>query len=193
MTGSFYRGTQEHLPCWFHLSATRRNVMVTGDIWRTRRSSWRRNHGDRRRGGDGYGTWQVESFGRLRFRERSELKKISPNNLLKALQVLIRFIVKTMARTECYAEFRCRCARTVKWQSDAIYGDDDGDYSQRPNMPLSCWWVETTLQRIVDLDPKRERHYFESEMLQQRQFTVRKPLTGACRTKNLFGSVKYFV
>ncbi len=90
-----------------------------------------------------------------------ELKKLSPNNLLKALQFFDPSfrIVENNARgsdPNTLPEFHLR--------GDVQIGDVTssgmemllGDYSNRPNMPLFILdGFEATLQRIVDLDPER--------------------------------------
>lgn len=89
------------------------------------------------------------------------LKKLSPNNLLKALQVFDPSfrIVENNARgsdPNTLPEFRLR--GDVQIGSVSSSGMDMllGDYSNRPNMPLFILdGFETTLQRIVDLDPER--------------------------------------
>lgn len=91
----------------------------------------------------------------------SELKKLSPNNLLKALQIFdpsFRILENNQRGSDpnTLPEFRLR--------GDVQLGPTDansmqmmmGDYSKRPNMPLFILdGFETTLQRIVDLDPER--------------------------------------
>ena len=90
-----------------------------------------------------------------------ELKKLNPNNLMQALQYYDpSFRIKENnlkgADPNQMPEFRLR--------GDAQLGSSDpsnlqllmGDYSNRPNMPLLILdGFETTLQRIVDMDPER--------------------------------------
>lgn len=90
-----------------------------------------------------------------------ELKRLNPNNLLKALQIFdpsFRIVDNNLRGSDpnTMPEFRLR--------GDVQLGEIDatsmtmmmGDYSQRPNMPLFVLdGFETTLQRIVDLDPER--------------------------------------
>ena len=105
---------------------------------------------------------KVESFtGGYVTVKGSELKKLNPNNLLKALQIFdpsFRILENNSRGSDPNAmpEFRLR--------GDVQLGGVDassmemmmGDYSQRPNMPLFVLdGFETTLQRIVDLDPER--------------------------------------
>ncbi len=89
------------------------------------------------------------------------LKKLSPNNLLKALQIFDPsfHIVENNERgsdPNTMPEFHLR--------GDAQIGEINssgmemllGDYSNRPNMPLFILdGFEASLQRIVDLDPER--------------------------------------
>ncbi len=105
---------------------------------------------------------KVESFtGGYVTVKGSELKKLNPNNLLQALQIFdpsFRILENNSRGSDPNAmpEFRLR--------GDVQLGGVDassmqmmvGDYSQRPNMPLFVLdGFETTLQRIVDLDPER--------------------------------------
>lgn len=90
-----------------------------------------------------------------------ELKKLSPNNLLKALQMFdpsFRIVTNNQRGSDpnTLPEFHMR--------GDVQIGDFEGnklsmmlgDYSNRPNMPLFILnGFESTLQRIVDLDPER--------------------------------------
>lgn len=90
-----------------------------------------------------------------------ELKKLSPNNLLKALQMFdpsFRIVTNNQRGSDpnTLPEFHMR--------GDVQIGDFEGnklnmmlgDYSNRPNMPLFILnGFESSLQRIVDLDPER--------------------------------------
>ncbi len=90
-----------------------------------------------------------------------ELKKLSPNNLMQALQYFdpsFRIKENNISGSDPnkMPEFKLR--------GDAQLGSTDpsnlqmlmGDYSNRPNMPLLILdGFETTLQRIVDMDPER--------------------------------------
>lgn len=71
-----------------------------------------------------------------------------------------------------------------------------GDYSQRPNMPLFVLdGFETTLQRIVDLDPERVESITILKDAAATAIYGRKPLTGYLSWKRrnpLPGSVEYF-
>lgn len=90
-----------------------------------------------------------------------DLKRLSPNNLMQALEVFdpsFRIKENNMKGSDPnqMPEFKLR--------GDAQLGSSDpsnlqmlmGDYSNRPNMPLLILdGFETTLQRIVDIDPER--------------------------------------
>lgn len=90
-----------------------------------------------------------------------ELKKLSPGNLLKALQLFdpsFRIVENNKRGSDpnTMPEFQLR--------GDAQLGDFSsssmnmllGDYSNSPNMPLFILdGFESTLQRIMDLDPER--------------------------------------
>ncbi len=90
-----------------------------------------------------------------------DLKRLSPNNLTQALQFFepsFRIKENNMRGSDPnqMPEFKLR--------GDAQLGSADpsnlqmlmGDYSNRPNMPLLILdGFETTLQRIVDIDPER--------------------------------------
>lgn len=92
-----------------------------------------------------------------------ELKRLNPNNLLQALQIFDPsfHIVENNARgsdPNALPEFRLR----GDVQLGMVTGESAnfqmmmGDYSNRPNMPLFILdGFETSLQRIVDLDPER--------------------------------------
>lgn len=105
---------------------------------------------------------KVESFtGGYVSVKGEELKRLNPNNLLKALEIFdpsFRIVENNTKGSDPNAmpEFRLR--------GDVQLGKVDansmemmmGDYSRRPNMPLFVLdGFETTLQRIVDLDPER--------------------------------------
>ena len=93
-----------------------------------------------------------------------QLKKLNPNNLLQALQLFdpsFRIVENNTAGSDPNAlpEFRLR--GDVQLGQGATGSSADfqmlmGDYSNRPNMPLFILdGFETTLQRIIDLDPER--------------------------------------
>ena len=93
-----------------------------------------------------------------------QLKKLNPNNLLQALQLFdpsFRIVDNNTAGSDPNAlpEFRLR--GDVQLGQGATGSSADfqmlmGDYSNRPNMPLFILdGFETTLQRIIDLDPER--------------------------------------
>ncbi len=105
---------------------------------------------------------KVESFsGSYVTVKGSELKKMNPTNILKALQLFdpsFRIVENNKRGSDPNAlpEFKMR--------GDVQLGASDpnslqmlmGDYSNRPNMPLFILdGFKTTLQRIVDLDPER--------------------------------------
>ena len=107
---------------------------------------------------------KVESFsGGYVSVKGSELKKISPNNLLKALQVFdpsFRIVENNNAGSNPNAMPEFRLRGDVQLGNGGVDANSMemmmGDYSQRPNMPLFVLdGFETTLQRIVDLDPER--------------------------------------
>ena len=107
---------------------------------------------------------KVESFsGGYVSVKGSELKKISPNNLLKALQVFdpsFRIVENNNAGSNPNAMPEFRLRGDVQLGNGGMDANSMemmmGDYSQRPNMPLFVLdGFETTLQRIVDLDPER--------------------------------------
>lgn len=110
----------------------------------------------------GMGSRKVESFsGSYVSVKGSELKKLNPNNILKALQVFdpsFRIVEnnKTGSNPNAMPEFKLRGDVQLN-----PTGANDlqmllGDYSNRPNMPLFMLdGFKTTLQRIVDLDPER--------------------------------------
>lgn len=92
-----------------------------------------------------------------------ELKRLNPNNLLQALSMFdpsFHIVENNLRGSDPNAlpEFRLRGdvqLGTVS-ESAANYQMMMGDYSNRPNMPLFILdGFETTLQRIVDLDPER--------------------------------------
>ena len=91
-----------------------------------------------------------------------ELKKLSPNNLLQALQFFdpsFRIVENNKKGSDPNAmpEFQMR----GNVQLDNNFSNSDmnmlvGNYSNQPNMPLFVLdGFETTLQKIVDLDPER--------------------------------------
>lgn len=91
-----------------------------------------------------------------------ELKKLSPNNLLQALQFFdpsFRIVENNRKGSDPNAmpEFQMR----GNVQLDNNFSNSDmnmlvGNYSNQPNMPLFVLdGFETTLQKIVDLDPER--------------------------------------
>lgn len=90
-----------------------------------------------------------------------ELKRLNPNNLLKALQAFDPsfHIVENNARgsdPNSLPEFRLRGDVQLGTNKASDFQMMMGDYSNRPNMPLFILdGFETTLQRIVDLDPER--------------------------------------
>lgn len=89
------------------------------------------------------------------------LKKLSPNNLLKALQLFdpsFRIIENNQRGSDpnTLPEFHLRGDVQIGNVSSSGMDMLLGDYSNRPNMPLFILdGFETTLQRIVDLDPER--------------------------------------
>ena len=107
---------------------------------------------------------KVESFsGGYVTVKGSELKKLSPNNLLKALQVFdpsFRILENNRAGSNPNAMPEFRLRGDVQLGNGGVDANSMemmmGDYSQRPNMPLFVLdGFETTLQRIVDIDPER--------------------------------------
>ncbi len=110
----------------------------------------------------GMGVRKAESFsGSYVSVKGAELKKINPNNILKALQIFdpsFRIIEnnKVGSNPNAMPEFKLRGDVQLN-----PTGANDlqmllGDYSNRPNMPLFILdGFKTTLQRIVDLDPER--------------------------------------
>lgn len=89
------------------------------------------------------------------------LKKLSPNNLLKALQIFdpsFRIVENNQRGSDpnTLPEFHLRGDAQIGGVSSTGMDMLLGDYSNRPNMPLFILdGFETTLQRIVDLDPER--------------------------------------
>lgn len=90
-----------------------------------------------------------------------ELKKLSPNNLLKALQFFdpsFQIIENNQRGSDPNAmpEFRMRGDVQIGGISGSNWDMLLGDYSNRPNMPLFILdGFEVALQRIVDLDVER--------------------------------------
>ncbi len=90
-----------------------------------------------------------------------DLKRLNPNNLLEALQVFdpsFRIMEQTQYGSDPnrMPEFRLRGDVQLGASSASDFNMLMGDYSNRPNMPLFILdGFETTLQRIVDLDPER--------------------------------------
>lgn len=90
-----------------------------------------------------------------------ELKKLNPNNLLQALQVFdpsFRIVENNEFGSDPnrLPEFRLRGDVQLGSSSASNFNMMMGDLSNRPNMPLFILdGFETTLQRIVDLDPER--------------------------------------
>ncbi|MFR4037175.1 MAG: TonB-dependent receptor plug domain-containing protein [Butyricimonas faecalis] len=105
---------------------------------------------------------KVESFsGSYVSVKGSELKKLNPTNILKALQVFdpsFRIVENNKAGSDPNAmpEFRLRGDVQLNPTGANDLQMLMGDYSNRPNMPLFILdGFKTTLQRIVDLDPER--------------------------------------
>lgn len=90
-----------------------------------------------------------------------ELKRLSPNNLLKALQFFdpsFQIIENNQRGSDPNAmpEFRMRGDVQIGEVSGSSWDMLLGDYSNRPNMPLFILdGFEVALQRIVDLDVER--------------------------------------
>ena len=90
-----------------------------------------------------------------------ELKRMNPNNLLQALQAFDPsfHIMENNARgsdPNALPEFRLRGDVQLGSNKATDFQMMMGDYSNRPNMPLFILdGFETTLQKIVDLDPER--------------------------------------
>ena len=105
---------------------------------------------------------KVESFsGSYVSVKGSELKKLNPTNILKALQVFdpsFRIVENNKVGSDPNAmpEFRLRGDVQLNPTGANDLQMLMGDYSNRPNMPLFILdGFKTTLQRIVDLDPER--------------------------------------
>ena len=90
-----------------------------------------------------------------------ELKKLSPNNLLQALQFFdpsFRIVENNSRGSDPNAmpEFQMRGNAQIGDFSNSSMNMLVGNYSNQPNMPLFVLdGFETTLQKIVDLDPER--------------------------------------
>ncbi len=90
-----------------------------------------------------------------------ELKKLSPNNLLQALQFFdpsFRIVENNTRGSDPNAmpEFQMRGNAQIGDFSNSSMNMLVGNYSNQPNMPLFVLdGFETTLQKIVDLDPER--------------------------------------
>lgn len=90
-----------------------------------------------------------------------ELKKLSPNNLLQALQFFdpsFRIVENNKRGSDPNAmpEFQLRGNAQIGEFSNSDMNMLVGNYSNQPNMPLFVLdGFETTLQKIVDLDPER--------------------------------------
>ena len=90
-----------------------------------------------------------------------ELKKLSPNNLLQALQFFdpsFRIVENNSRGSDPNAmpEFQMRGNAQIGNFSNSSMNMLVGNYSNQPNMPLFVLdGFETTLQKIVDLDPER--------------------------------------
>lgn len=90
-----------------------------------------------------------------------DLKKLSPNNLLKALQIFdpsFRIVENNRRGSDpnTLPEFQLRGDVQIGDVGSSQFNMMMGDYSNRPNMPLFILdGFETNLQRIVDLDPER--------------------------------------
>ena len=105
---------------------------------------------------------KVESFTGSYVTVKGEtLKKLSPNNLLKALQIFdpsFRIIENNNRGSDpnTLPEFHLRGDVQIGNINNSGMNMLLGDYSNRPNMPLFILdGFEATLQRIVDLDPER--------------------------------------
>ncbi|MEG2277647.1 MAG: SusC/RagA family TonB-linked outer membrane protein [Odoribacter sp.] len=105
---------------------------------------------------------KVESFtGGYVTVKGEELKKLSPNNLLKALQLFdpsFRIVENNSRGSDpnTLPEFQLRGDVQIGAVGSSSVNMLVGDYSNRPNMPLFILdGFECTLQRIVDLDPER--------------------------------------
>lgn len=90
-----------------------------------------------------------------------QLKKLNPTNILKALQIFdpsFRIVENNEVGSDPNAmpEFRMRGDVQLGASDPSSFQMLMGDYSSRPNMPLFILdGFETTLQKIVDLDPER--------------------------------------
>ena len=92
-----------------------------------------------------------------------DLKRLNPNNLLQALSIFdpsFRIVENNQRGSDPNAlpEFRLRGDVQLGTVSEGVANFQMmmGDYSNRPNMPLFILdGFETSLQRIVDLDPER--------------------------------------
>lgn len=90
-----------------------------------------------------------------------ELKKLSPNNLLQALQFFdpsFRIVENNAqgSNPNAMPEFQLRGNAQIGSFSNSQMNMLVGNYSNQPNMPLFVLdGFETTLQKIVDLDPER--------------------------------------
>lgn len=104
---------------------------------------------------------KVESFSGSYVSVKGDvLKKLSPNNLLKALQLFdpsFRIVENNQqgSNPNALPEFRLRGDVQLGTSGGSDLDILLGDYSTRPNMPLFILdGFEATLQRIVDLDPE---------------------------------------
>lgn len=91
-----------------------------------------------------------------------ELKKLSPNNLLQALQFFdpsFRIVENNKKGSDPNAMPEFQMRGNVQFDNNFSNSDMNmlvGNYSNQPNMPLFVLdGFETTLQKIVDLDPER--------------------------------------
>ena len=90
-----------------------------------------------------------------------ELKRLNPNNLLQALSIFdpsFHVIENNQHGSDPnkLPEFRLRGDVQLGASDPTNFQMMMGDYSNRPNMPLFILdGFETSLQRIVDLDPER--------------------------------------
>lgn len=105
---------------------------------------------------------KVESFSGSYVSVKGDvLKKLNPNNLLQALQLFdpsFRIVENNQqgSNPNALPEFRMRGDVQLGQSGGSDLDILLGDYSTRPNMPLFILdGFESTLQRIVDIDPER--------------------------------------